>query len=282
VQLDDALAALYTAAPAEFVTRRDAIVTELRLANHLALADQVHALRKPSLAAWSLNLLARSRPAELDRLPQLGRDLRSAQSLLTGNLIRSLSADRHRLVTAIVNLASDAAAERGHRLGPAAQQEVASTITAALVSEEATHAVTSGLLTRALTCAGFGDVDISGAIAQPAQAPRRPAPPARERPAAPRTDTNTEPGAALAAAKEALAAADTSVALAEEELERFQEQRASLAHRVEELKREMAQARDEQRATEAALAEATVAVQKARTELRHAKARVRSVDQSLA
>jgi len=159
---------------------------------------------------------------------------------------------------------------------------VASTLTAALVSEEATHAVTSGLLTRALTCAGFGDVDISGAIAQPAQAPRRPAPPARERPAAPRTDTNTEPGAALAAAKEALAAADTSVALAEEELERFQEQRASLAHRFEELKREMAQARDEQRATEAALAEATVAVQKARTELRHAKARVRSVDQSLA
>ena len=117
MQLDDALAALYTAAPAEFVTRRDAIVTELRLANHLALADQVHALRKPSLAAWSLNLLARSRPAELDRLPQLGRDLRSAQSLLTGNLIRSLSADRHRLVTAIVKLASDAAAQRGTRSG---------------------------------------------------------------------------------------------------------------------------------------------------------------------
>src|SRR6476646_4369377 len=196
VQLDDALAALYTAAPAEFVTRRDAIVTELRLANHRALADQVHALRKPSLAAWSLNLLARSRPTELDRLPQLGRDLRSAQSLLTGNLIRSLSADRHRLVTAIVNLASDAAAERGHRLGPAAQQEVASTITAALVSEEATHAVTSGLLTRALTCAGFGDVDISGAIAQPTKAPREPAP-ARQRIAAPPTRTTREPGAAL-------------------------------------------------------------------------------------
>src|SRR5690242_9370846 len=65
VELDDALAALYALAPAEFVTRRDTIVAELRLSNHLALADQVQALRKPSLAAWSLNLLARSRPTEL-------------------------------------------------------------------------------------------------------------------------------------------------------------------------------------------------------------------------
>ncbi|MGN6635582.1 MAG: hypothetical protein ACTHJ6_09000 [Oryzihumus sp.] len=277
MELDDALAALYAVAPAEFVTRRDTIVAELRLSNHLALADQVQALRKPSLAAWSLNLLARSRPTELDRLPQLGRDLRSAQSLLTGNLIRSLSADRHRLVTAIVKLASDAAAERGHPLGPAAQQEVASTISAALVSGEATQAVTSGLLTRALTYAGFGDVDISGAIAQPTKAPREPAP-ARQRTAAPAVRTTPEPAAALTAAKDALAAADTSVALAEEELERLQTQRASLAHRVEELKQEMAQVRDEQRATETALAEAAVAVQKARTELRHAKAQVRRVD----
>ena len=111
MEIDDALADLYEAAPAEFIAWRDAIVAELKRAHQAPLAEQMHALRKPSLAAWALKLLARGRPDELARLAHLGVDLRSAQSLLTGNLIRSLTAQRNQLVASMTKLASGTAAE---------------------------------------------------------------------------------------------------------------------------------------------------------------------------
>ncbi|HET7660598.1 MAG TPA: hypothetical protein VFK66_09425 [Oryzihumus sp.] len=293
MELDDALATLYEASPPEFVARRDAIVAELKRADQTPLAEQVHALRKPSLAAWALNLLARERPDELARLAQLGVDLRSAQSLLTGNLIRSLTAQRHQLVASVTKLACAAAAEHGHPLGPSATQEVSGTLTAALVSEEAARAVSSGLLTRALSYAGFGEVDVSEALAAPVrehatrQAGRSltaTAPALTSRPRESATAKTARAAADVAAAEQArhdLTQAEQTAAAADANLLAVRAREAELAERAANLAREIAQVRADQRTTEGDLASAAVALQDAQQQVKHARVALRRAEQRL-
>lgn len=275
VELQEALVDLYAADPSAFVARRETIVSDLRLAGREELARQVKALRKPSLAAWAVNLLARTRADDLARVHQLGSDLRSAQSLLTGNLIRSLSAERHRVVDGLTALASDAAAQHGHSLSAGARQEVADTFTAALVSPEAADAVTSGLLTRALAYAGLGDVDLADAmVATPAaeatRGPRRPVPEDAGGYA-----VTEAPDQAVASAREELARYEAAVALAEERLEHAQRRAATLAARAREVLEELAEIREGQSSAGADLATASDEVQSARAQVRHAQAVVR-------
>ena len=286
VEFDDALAALYETAPSDFVLRRDAIVVELKRAGQEPLVARVKALRKPSLAAWALNLLARERPEELARLSQLGVDLRSAQSLLTGNLIRSLTAQRHQLVASLTKSATATAAEHGHPLGPTAAQEVSDTLTAALVSEQAAHVVSSGLLTRGLSYAGFGDVDVSEATAlpgppSPTRHPRisRAAPaPARISSGPGSTATKAARSAAHEQARLDLTQAEQAAAAAEASLQAIRLRQAELAERASSLAREIAQVRHDQRTTEGDLANAAIAVQDARRQVERARVALRRAE----
>ena len=75
---------LYGLPPGEFTRARDARVKELRKEDRDA-ADAIKGLRKPTVAAWALNQLARRRPKDLARLLKAGEELRAAQEeLLAG------------------------------------------------------------------------------------------------------------------------------------------------------------------------------------------------------
>ncbi|MST31346.1 hypothetical protein GHK86_01190, partial [Acidimicrobiaceae bacterium USS-CC1] len=63
---------LYGVDPSAFTTTRDARAREARAAGDRELAEAIKALRRPSLAAWALDLLARERREEVDRLLDLG------------------------------------------------------------------------------------------------------------------------------------------------------------------------------------------------------------------
>ena len=65
---------------------------------------------------------------------------------------------------------AQAAGEDGAALSAAASRDAADTFVAALASPDATAAVVSGRLTRTLSYAGFGDVDLSEATARPLRA----------------------------------------------------------------------------------------------------------------
>ncbi|MGQ0629645.1 MAG: hypothetical protein ACT4P1_01285 [Sporichthyaceae bacterium] len=108
----------------------------------------------------------------------------------------------------------------------ATEDEIEATLGAAVATAEAAQAVRSGRLTKALSYAGFGDVEITGAVAL-----ARPG--LRAVPAAP-AETAPEP---------------------QESTERKQEQR-----KRQQRERELARARDEVRATERALGQARVEV----------------------
>ncbi|MFD9427693.1 MULTISPECIES: hypothetical protein [unclassified Streptomyces] len=63
---------LYGLKPAEFLAARDAYVAEARKAEDAAGAKAIAALRRPVLAAWAANLLARQQPQEAERFLELG------------------------------------------------------------------------------------------------------------------------------------------------------------------------------------------------------------------
>src|SRR4051795_10533611 len=76
---------LYGLPPGEFTGARDARVKELRAAGEREAASGVKGLRKPTVAAWTLNQLSRRRGKDLDRLLTAGERLRAAQEeLLAG------------------------------------------------------------------------------------------------------------------------------------------------------------------------------------------------------
>ncbi len=75
---------LFAAGPEEFVARRQALVKLLKASGDRERAAEVAALRRPTVAAWAVNQLARRHPDELRHLLDLGRELEEAHEGLLG------------------------------------------------------------------------------------------------------------------------------------------------------------------------------------------------------
>jgi hypothetical protein len=88
--VDDVAAKLYAVEPSAFVAARSAAVREAREAGDLKLATAIGKLRRPVVAAWAVNLLARDDAAGLGELLALGRDLREAHQQMQGEALQRL------------------------------------------------------------------------------------------------------------------------------------------------------------------------------------------------
>jgi hypothetical protein len=159
---------LYAAAPDAFMAVRSSLVAEAKAAGEGPAAREIGKLRKPSLAAWAVNLTARTAPDVVAALIDLGEQMRSAQSRLDTAALSAMRGERDAAVDAFVRAAVEAVSDAGRTLSPAAQQDVRSSAIAALADERASAAVTSGQLTRALSYSGFGEVDLAEAVARTA------------------------------------------------------------------------------------------------------------------
>lgn len=205
---------LYGLPLAEFTPARDAKARELK---GTPLAAQVKALRKPSTAAWVIDLLVRLETEQVEQMLAVGDALRSAQAGLHAAQLRALTTQRRQLTAAITVRARALARERGLRVTDAVAEQVETTLTAAMVDEGAAAAVRSGLLVSSLVATGFTPLDAAGAVAAPealgyaaAPAPRelRAVPPATkpDKRVAAREAAERELADARAAAQEADAA----------------------------------------------------------------------------
>ncbi|MGI9083724.1 MAG: hypothetical protein ACR2FE_00355 [Aeromicrobium sp.] len=166
--LDAAAEELYSVLPAEFVATRDASAMEARSDGDSELAAQIKALRRPSAAAWLVNLLARSDEG-FDRFSDLSHRLRDAQTQLDAPTMKELGQERARVVAELVERAVTLATSADPRFRDSAtvRDQVASTLTAAVADPSAEAAVTSGRLVSPLSYAGFGEVDLTDAVATP-------------------------------------------------------------------------------------------------------------------
>ena len=154
---DELIQRLYESPPDGFVAARTAAIHEARKAGDRATAKRLAALKKPTVAAWVVNLLALRRPELIAELVELSGALREAQRGLDGGALRELTAQRRQVVSALVAAAGKLARaeEPGLKLPLG---EVEATLTAALAEPEIAAQVRTGRLIRAATYAGFGEV----------------------------------------------------------------------------------------------------------------------------
>ena len=162
--LEHAIEQLYAVPLADFMTTRAALVAQARAAPNRPLAQQIGKLRKPSVAAALLNALIRARPDLVADLDSVGAQLRAAQASLHGTALGALRPARDELIAGWLAGATDLARAAGSALSAAAETEVRDTVIAALASAEASAAVASGTLVRALSYSGFGEVDLADAV----------------------------------------------------------------------------------------------------------------------
>lgn len=203
--LADVAARLYALPFDDFVAARTAAAKDAAAAKEQrTLAAEVRSLPKPSVAAWTVNMLAARRPETLRELAGLGTSMRAAQSSLDAPELRRLGQERRQLLGSAVKAAREVAEQQGRKISGAIAAEVEATLRAATADAGAAAAVQSGRLLRGLSADGVDVVDLSGAVALPglalpAEAERVPAGSAGE---AVRTGTAARPGTAAGKAAE--------------------------------------------------------------------------------
>ncbi|MFB7877782.1 hypothetical protein ACFC06_21260 [Nocardia sp. NPDC056064] len=156
MSIDDAAAELYGLDPGEFVSTRTERAAQARADGDRELAAAITALRKPTVAAWTVNLLARDAPAEIAALLDLGDALRAAQRQLSGTELRALGTQRQQVVNAMTKRAAELSAEHGRTATEQTLREVGQTLTAALADPEVADQIRTGVLPATVTYEGFG------------------------------------------------------------------------------------------------------------------------------
>lgn len=213
----DAIAAeLYALPPAEFTAARNA---RAGLAAP-ALAKRLKALRKPTVSAWAVNLLARD--GQLADAVELSAALREAQDDLDAAELSRLGRQRRQLVAALAKQAVELVEQAGAAVSAAAREDVEKTINAAVMDAAAAAAVMTGRLVRPLEA---GDVDPAAlADAVGGSVPGVMTPPPRD---------DLADGRARKAAEKAAREAGRLAGEAERELARVDARRAKAQERVD-------------------------------------------------
>lgn len=157
---------LYGLALPEFTPARDARAKDLK-AGDADLARRVKALKKPSTAAWVVNLLVRREAEQVEQILAVGTALREAQAAMSGEELRTLTRQRRQLTAAVTTQARRVAAAAGLKVTQAVADQVEATLTAAMVDEGCAAAVRSGLLVTGLATTGVDAVEPGTAVAVP-------------------------------------------------------------------------------------------------------------------
>ncbi|MGW8760949.1 hypothetical protein ACWGN5_00450 [Streptomyces sp. NPDC055815] len=263
---------LYGLRPNEFTTARDAYVADARRAKDTASAKAIAALRRPALAAWAANLLARRQPEEAARFLALGETLREAHRTLDGEQLRVAGRRQHQLVGALARTAAALAAEAGQPVSGTVLHEVEQTLHGVLARADVAEQWLKGRLVKVPEAA------VDFAAVAPDEVPAHPA---RTEEAVQTKETERGGRRRLRDLERARAAAkdaDAVVSRCEQELgeardahEAAEAEVDSAADRVRRLEREVQEARAAKSAAGAIAKEAGAAVKAAERALREAR-----------
>src|SRR3954470_423233 len=178
---------LYGLALDAFVPERDALAKRLRAEGDRAAADDVKALRKPSVAAWAVNQAVRSQSKAARALWDAGDALVAAQDdLLAGRGgaagLRAAAEGERAALDALLEAARGLLTGEGRDLGEGTIERVRETLHAAAIEPAAREDVEAGRATRERAHAGLGGF---GDMALPAPAPPKAKPNAKAKGPAP-------------------------------------------------------------------------------------------------
>ena len=271
---------LYGLPLADFTPARDAKAKELKGTD---LAAPVKALKKPTMAAWVVNMLVRHETEQVDQVLAVGAALRDAAQSLDGKELRELTKQRRQLTAAVTTRARGVAGSLGTKVTQAVADQVESTLTAAMLDPDCARGLRSGLLVTHLTSTGLGESAAGAAVALPeALGFAASSAPAVEQPVGrpdlkvvPDPDAEAKKLAAAQAAMEAAEAVEESARATYDEAERavteLEARSLQVQGEIEERRRQIAELEETAEEVEEELDEAEDARTEARTSLRKAE-----------
>jgi hypothetical protein len=275
VDVEEIADELYGLRPDEFTAARDAYVAEARKAKDAATARAIAALRRPAIAAWAANLLARQRPSEVRQFLELGESLRAAHRALDAERMRAATRQQHQLVGTLAHTAAALSREAGQPVSETVLHQIEQTLHGVLAHPEIAERWSKGRLVKVpeatvdFTSAGIAP-EASGRTAPARTAPaKRPAPEGRR---------DTRRLRDLERARTASVEADAEVVLRKRDLQAAQKERGEAAaaeeaagERLRALEEKLREARQAQRDAEATAGKAGATVKAAERRLRDAR-----------
>lgn len=278
---------LYGEPPADFTAARDA---EAKASEDKELARIIKALRKPSVAAWAVNLLVRRESAQIDQVLELAAGLRAAAESLDGEELRTLTRQRRQLTAALTSTARSLVREYDLKLTTAVADQVEGMLTAAMLDPVAADVVRSGLAVTAFTSTGVSELDVAAVCAVPEAVGHRATPTEPPAPPGPPSlHVVSDEAVRREEARDRVHEATLARAAAEEEaeqlgarVERLRARRLQLAGEIDELRRRLAGLEDEVDDVDEELEETQTAHEEAVGEVEGAKRELDAAEEALA
>jgi hypothetical protein len=151
---------LYALPPEEFTKTRNELVSELKKAGEREEAARVASLKKPTVAAWVVNQLARREKMNVRALLTAGERLRDAHADVLGGaspavLEKARSAERQ-AIEALARSAAKLVEEQRGKAPSSLLDDVRDTLHAAAVDPALADEVRSGRLSHETQALGFG------------------------------------------------------------------------------------------------------------------------------
>ncbi|MGH8911981.1 MAG: hypothetical protein ACRDVD_05660 [Acidimicrobiia bacterium] len=157
---------IYAAPRERFVSERDAVAKELRAEGKPDEAATVAALRKPTLVAWALNEVSRSRSDDVRRLIEAQDGMHKTKS---ADSMRELSQERQEIMGDLTAAAVTVLEEAGHA-GQEAGDKIALTLLALGTNAEAADRFRKGRLHQEVAPGDMWDLPVATPKTGPAEA----------------------------------------------------------------------------------------------------------------
>lgn len=158
--------ALYAVPLEEFTPQRNQLAQRFRRGGERELGERVKRLRKPTVAAWTLNQLGRRQPEVVRGLLDSGRQLRQAQERLLGEgqpgVLREAAAQERRLVDETGQAAERLLRETGQTVSAPLRRKLWETIHAAALDSELGEKLRRGRLLEDSQISDLGLIGVGG------------------------------------------------------------------------------------------------------------------------
>jgi hypothetical protein len=167
--VEQATSELYALPPEEFVKARDTRARELKADGKRDEADAVRKLRKPTLAAWAVNQLARERELDVRRLLKAGERLQEGGA--DASDFAAARQEESDVIRRLLRGAREVLEAAGHKPSDSMLESVSSMLRSAAVDEQGRTLLAEGRVTQELEPGGF---ELFSALLESARpAPRR-------------------------------------------------------------------------------------------------------------
>jgi hypothetical protein len=183
-ELEAELDNLYAATPESFIRARNDLAQRLKQAGQVEATTRVKQLRKPTVALWAVNQLARRYPDEVRALLEAGDRLRVAQeAALRGESqeLRAATAAERKLLRSLTQRGEELLRETGHSADP---KPIAGTLRTAAVDPAGRELLEQGRLSEELEATGFGafaGMDVPSKSNPERKTPKAPSPAVQRR-----------------------------------------------------------------------------------------------------